>query len=242
MQTLDLCVDAFPPGERFDPSWLPRGADLLTAPSEELALSWRRQWQPGQELRVRFLDGERQVQQRVRQHAVAWLEFANLAFDFGEHATAEIRVTFTGAGYWSHVGTDALRVPRDAPTMQLGGLGSHTEEVAFRRTVLHEFGHALGCIHEQASPAADIPWDVDKVYAFYRDWQGWDRQTTHDNVLLRYSAADLHFTRHDPASIMQYPVPETLTRRRFSVGWNDDLSDSDRSFITRMYPSRAPSR
>ena len=25
-------------------------------------------------------------------------------------------------------------------------------EATLRRTVLHEFGHALGCLHEQASP------------------------------------------------------------------------------------------
>jgi hypothetical protein len=232
-----LCVDAYPPGELFDATALPRVADPLRASTDELAMAWRRQWQPGQEVRVRFLDGDPPLHQRVRQHATAWLEFANLAFDFGNHPNAEIRVTFTGNGYWSHVGTDALRVPQDDPTMQLGGFRRDTDEVVFHRTVLHEFGHAIGCIHEQASPAAEIPWDPAKVYAYYRDWQGWDEPKTYQNVLRRYSAEGVRYTSHDPDSIMQYPVPATLTHGGFSIGWNDDLSEGDRAFIARMYPA-----
>jgi len=237
MRTHDVCVDAYPPGESFDPSILPRGTDPLTASAEELALAWRRQWQPGQELRVRFLDGDRALHRRVEEHATAWLSFANLGFRFGQQARSEVRVTFTGSGFWSQVGTDSLRVAQDDPTMQLGGLRADSDEVVLRRTVLHEFGHALGCIHEQASPAAQIPWDDAKVYAFYREWQGWDQRTTYENVLRRYSAAELRFTAHDPRSIMQYPVPAELTLGGFSVPWNDDLSEGDRSFIARMYPT-----
>jgi hypothetical protein len=102
--------------------------------------------------------------------------------------------------------------------------------------VLHESRHALGCIHEQASPAANIPWDVDKVYEFYRTWQGWDQETTFENVLRRYAGDQARCTDHDPPSIMQYPVPAFLSNGRLSVGWNSDLSDADRSFIARMYP------
>jgi serralysin len=237
MPSHDLCVDAYPPGERFDAADLPRLPDFFRATSEELAVAWRRQWQPGQELRVRFLDGDPALRRRVRAQAETWLEWANLGFVFGDHPTAEIRVTFTGNGYWSHVGTDAMRVDPDAPTMQLGGFTRDTDEVVLRRTVLHEFGHAIGCIHEQASPAAHIAWDVEKVFAFYREWQGWDRPTTYANVLERYSNDELCFTVHDPESIMQYPVPETLTRDGFSIGWNNDLSSGDCSFIARMYPA-----
>jgi hypothetical protein len=233
----DLCADAYPPGQVFEPADMPREGDPLHAPAEELAVAWRRQWQPGQEVRVRFLDGDPSVQERVRRHATTWLEFANLAFNFGNHPNAEIRVTFVGAGYWSHVGTDALQVPRDRPTMQLGGFHAGTDEIALRRTVLHEFGHAIGCVHEQASPAVEIPWEPERVYAHYQAWQGWDRAKTYRNVLYRYSAEGVRFTSHDPESIMQYPIPAALTRGGFSIGWNDDLSAGDRDFIARMYPA-----
>lgn len=237
MPNRDLCVDAYPPGERFDARDLPRQADLARSSANELAVAWRRQWQPGQELRVRFLDGDFGLRRRVRAHAEAWLETANLSFAFGDHAAAEIRVTFTGDGYWSLVGTDALRVGGDRPTMQLGGFAPDADDVVLRRTVLHEFGHAIGCIHEQASPAMRIPWDEERVYSFYREWQGWDRETTYANVLRRYGADEAFFSSADPDSIMQYPVPATLTRGGFAVGWNDVLSVGDRSFIARIYPA-----
>jgi hypothetical protein len=235
----DLCVDAYPPGERFDPDDLPQLPDPRHASPEELAVAWDLQWQAGQELRVRFLDGDAALHRRVREHAVRWLEHANLGLAFGNHSDAEIRVTFAGNGYWSQVGRNALQIPSDRPTMQLGGFAPDTDEVVLRRTVLHEFGHAIGCIHEQASPAAGIPWDADKVYAYYAQWQGWDRETTYRNVLLRYGANTAVFSEFDPESIMQYPVPAELTTGGFSVGWNDDLSAGDRSFIARIYPASA---
>ena len=177
------------------------------------------------------------MHRRVEKHARTWLTWADLGFVFGDHAASEIRISFSGEGYWSHIGTDALRIGSDAPTMQLGGFTRDTDETVLRRTVLHEFGHAIGCIHEQASPAASIPWDAAKVYTFYRRWQGWDRETTYANVLYRYAEAESRFTDHDPKSIMQYAVPAELTVGGFSVGWNNELSAGDRSFISRMYPS-----
>ena len=231
----DLCVDAYVNDEPFDPAMLPRQTDLH-APPEELAMAWRRQWQPGQELRIRFLDGEPALHLRVRAHAETWLQYANLGFAFGNHADPEIRVSFSGRGYWSLVGTDAMRGDRKAPTMQLGGFTAAAGDLELRRTVLHEFGHAIGCIHEQASPAAAIPWNESRVYEFYREWQRWDDDTIYRNVLQRYSAAETLYSNFDPASIMQYPVPAHLTRNGYEIGWNTELSAGDKSFIARMYP------
>jgi hypothetical protein len=233
----DLCADAYVGGERFDPALLPRPTDLLHAPPEELAVAWRRQWQPGQELRIRFMDGEPELHRRVRAHAESWLDHANLGFAFGSYADAEIRVSFEGRGYWSLIGTDAMRAGWAAVTMQLGGFTATDDDIPLRRAVLHEFGHAIGCIHEQASSAAVIPWDEARVYEFYRDWQGWDDETIYENVLRRYSPQTVRFSTFDPASIMQYPVPAHLTRGGYEVGWNNDLSAGDKSFIGRMYPA-----
>ena len=120
--------------------------------------------------------------------------------------------------------------------MQLGGFTAAAGDLELRRTVLHEFGHAIGCIHEQASPAAAIPWNEPRVYEFYREWQRWDDDTIYRNVLQRYSAAETLYSNFDPASIMQYPVPAHLTRNGYEIGWNTELSAGDKSFIARMYP------
>jgi hypothetical protein len=241
MDRYDVCIDAYVPGERFDPVMLPSRTDLKASPAE-LAVAWRRQWQAGQELRVTFLDGDRALHERVTAHAEKWLRFANLDFTVGRFAEAEIRVSFLNRGYWSLVGTDAMRAPRSGPTMQLGGFTAGSDDVQLRRAVLHEFGHAIGCIHEQASPVSSIPWDEPRVYEFYREVHGWDDETIYQNVLMRYSAEETRYSNNDPSSIMQYPVPEHLTRGGFSIGWNTDLSDGDRSFIARMYPGRGVPR
>jgi hypothetical protein len=234
---LEICIDAYPDGELFDPAALPPPVDLITARPNELAMAWRNQWQPGQEIRIRFVDGELTLWERVEHVAREWLRYANLRFNFGNHAEAEIRITFQGRGYQSVTGTKATRVPDPFPTMQLGDLTADSDERRLRRSVLHEFGHAIGCIHEQASPAVQIPWDVEKVYEFYRRTQGWDQSTTRQNILHRYSRDETRFSHHDPKSIMQYPVPKSLTVGGFEIGWNEDLSHMDKSFIARMYPS-----
>jgi hypothetical protein len=234
---LDICFDAYPAGERFDPAQLPSPVDLDATSSQELALAWRKQWQPGQELRIRFLDGDRALHDKVMHISREWLRHANLAFAFGNQPDAEIQISFAGSGYWSLIGTDAMtREKASTPTMQLGGFTASSDPIEMRGTVLHEFGHAIGCIHEQASPAAAIKWNEPAVYTFYREWQGWDDETIFRNVLQRYGAAEAVFTEHDPSSIMQYPVPKELTTNGFEVGWNNELSDRDIAFISKMYP------
>ncbi len=59
-------------------------------------------------------------------------------------------------GSWSYIGTDATRLPLESFTMNLGFID--------RTTVLHEFGHALGLIHEHQSPfKGGFEWDRDEV-------------------------------------------------------------------------------
>ena len=129
-----------------------------------------------------------------------------------------------------------MKEPEPRPTMMLGGFHEETEEELLRRVVLHEFGHALGCVHEQANPNIDIPWDRVKVYTYYWKNFRWDRETVDQNIFLRYQPSDVDATRHDPASIMQYPVSNEHTTRDFEIGWNTELSETDKEFISTMYP------
>jgi hypothetical protein len=121
--------------------------------------------------------------------------------------------------------------------MIFGGFTNDMNPLELGRVVIHEFGHALGCVHEQASPPASIPWDKAKVYAWYKSRIGWDKATVDHNVLKRYGKSEVVFTeQHDPESIMQYPVPNELTVGDYEIGWNTELSETDQVFIAKMYP------
>jgi hypothetical protein len=234
---LSVCVDEYLEGAEFNEKQLPSPVNLRATSREELALAKYKMWEPGQILRVQFLDGEEALWKKVEGEARKWLDYANLEFEFGNFPDAEIRVTFKGSGYRSLVGTNALRRPAPQPTMILGGFTSNTDPVELRRVVIHEFGHAIGCVHEQSSPSVDIPWDKEKVYAYYKTRIGWDKAKVDHNVLKRYTKREAIATEHhDPKSIMQYSVPNELTIGDFEIGWNTELSEVDKVFIAKMYP------
>jgi hypothetical protein len=102
--------------------------------------------------------------------------------------------------------------------------------------VLHEFGHALGLIHEHQSPASGIPWNRDAVYTSLSGSPNyWDRQTIDANLFQAYDQAETNYTRTDPDSIMMYPIPPSWTDGKYTVGLNSALSRTDLEFIRQIY-------
>jgi len=203
----------------------------------EIAADWRYLWPPGSILNVRFLGGAPQIRQRVEHYAHQWEEFANIKFNFVTSGPAQIRIAFMeGDGSWSYLGTQALIFSdQQIPTMNYGWLQPTTDEEEYARVVLHEFGHALGCIHEHQHPENGIPWDKEKAYAYYGQ-QGWTRSEVDTQVFQQYSADITRASDFDRDSIMMYPIPEQITVGDFAVGWNRQLSELDKKFISQLYP------
>lgn len=237
-----MCTDVAPPDE--NEAMLvaleenPANVVLDPTRSIEIGVLKAKLWSPGRTLRIRFLDGDPVVQQKVIQVAEKWLQVVNLKFDFGNHPTAEIRVSFRGAGSWSHIGTDALTIKdQSKPTINFGWLTPRSLPQEYNRVVLHEFGHALGAIHEHLSPAGGIPWNEPAVIEYYHKTNNWDEATTRLNVLSKYEAKLVNFTEFDANSIMLYPVPAELTIGGFAIPWsNSQLSPKDKEFMAKMYP------
>ena len=216
-----------------------RAPEVPSAPYERfrMAVETAKEWPPGRTLRARFVDGEEVMRSKVADHARKWSEHANITFEFGNDPEAEIRISFRQPGSWSLLGTDALGVDADEPTMNFGWLHPGSLDEDYARVVLHEFGHSLGCIHEHQNPEAAIPWDRDAVYAYYAGAPNfWSRADVDQNLFEPYSRDRTQFSRFDPASIMLYPIPEQHTLGDYAVGLNDDLSETDRTFINTIYP------
>jgi hypothetical protein len=216
---------------------------LRSAGRPRAAVERMKLWQNGRTLRVKFLDGNAAVQAKVQAIAKEWETLSNLKLDFVSSGAAQIRISFAEEGFsWSTVGTDALTVPGDEPTMNYGWLDPDTDLREYQRVVRHEFGHALGMIHEHQNPAAQgqIPWDKTKVYAYYAQ-QGWSKADVDFNIFEVYAEDTTNHTAFDKTSIMQYAVPDSLTIGSFAIGWNTEFSSVDREFMRRQYPGNAPS-
>ena len=103
-------------------------------------------------------------------------------------------------------------------------------------TVLHEFGHALGMVHEHDNPRNnDIHWNKPVVYSYMSDHDGWDKQTVDKNIFARYSIQSINGSSYDECSIMSYFFPSNFTTNGKGSHQNLRLSPLDCAWIVQQY-------
>jgi hypothetical protein len=200
--------------------------------SAAYALSARgKQWKVGEEISVSFMGGTKSQINFVKEVVGELLQYANITFKWETlRRNSDIRVSFNrGGGSWSYVGTDALFIAKNKPTMNLGWLD--------RAVVLHEFGHALSLLHEHSNPNGGIEWNEPAVI---RDLSGppnrWNLSTIRLNVLDKVELKDVMATRFDPKSIMLYHFPASWTKNNVGTNSNKELSEIDKQHLRELYP------
>ena len=194
-------------------------------------------WGPGRTVTVRFMEGDKGLRDQVEAVASEWMQYANVDLSFVDEGDADIRIAFQqGNGSWSYLGTDAGTIPMDQPTMNYGWLTPDSPNDEVRRVVLHEFGHALGLIHEHQNPKRAIQWNRDAVI---QDLSGppnnWDLATIENNIFKKYDEEAVTGSEVDSESIMMYPIPKAWTLDDFSAGLNSELSSLDKEIIGQAY-------
>jgi len=199
-------------------------------------------WPEQSKIKVAFLNGDPAVQSRIEQSALKWNKYTNVTFQFiDDPSQAVIRIGVGGNGRSeSLIGNDALGVTdKTKETMHFGWLTTYSSQADYDSVVLHEFGHALGFVHEHQLPNSPIIWNKQYVYQYCQTQWGWSQADVDQNIFQQYTPQQLALTRMDPTSIMMYSFPAEWTSNSppISTPWNYQLSDGDTQLAAQIYPS-----
>jgi hypothetical protein len=251
------CIASTLPSARSQARLIPaeiKGAPLVQVRGVVVrSLTWKR----GETIKVCFHGGTRKAQERVARIAREWMQYANVVFDFEEGGAprtckgdtpSDIKIAFEdNKGWWSVPGIIG-RAQNPSMNLQFYGVdtptlkdGQPAPEAPMRATILHEFGHALGLMHEHQSPNANCDTEIDWNAAYKVGTDiGRDQAQVDRNFRQLVSSTSLNATEVDRKSIMHYSLPAVLFKRGQQsacfVPDNFELSETDRKFVASVYP------
>jgi len=173
--------------------------------------------------------GNANQQAKVKNTVQEWSKYANIKFQnvaYDSTKPAGLRITFDpSSGSWCYVAEELKNVPANQPTTNLGWIDpSSITTNDDTGVILHEFGHALGFLHEHQSPARGGTLTLNRdgrsssfrysaspiiepaaVISFYTSTQGWTADQVQKQILDVYNLNDVsNFSALDLTSIMMY--------------------------------------
>lgn len=235
-----------------------------------------RRWEPGRTLRVCLFQGNPVVSTLIREVASEWSNYSSVKLDFGpaprgynclspQGGFHEIRVGFRSKGYWSYLGTDSeTRLDPLQPSMNLEQFNLTYSEGRFtpqnvrgsakprhRAVILHEFGHALGLLHEHQNPALACDQQLitegeNNVYDYFAGRPNyWSRDQVDRNLgYIALADPDYISGEPDPESIMMYSLPPQIFKKAgdgspspCAVPENLEISAKDKQIVAMIYPA-----
>lgn len=196
-------------------------------------------WDIGTTIKVKFLSGSPALQAKVLSAARVWEYYANLKFEQTYGDDADIRVKLgEGSGHNSYIGTVCRMIDKSQETMNLDTVNMSYSAKYSTAVVQHEFGHAIGLLHEHSSPVSGIKWNKQRLYKLYKIQQGWDKDQVDFQVFRVFNQSYTNGTKYDNRSIMHYPIDSTETLDGYWVDWNYYLSKGDKEIIAALYPKK----
>lgn len=215
----------------------PDAFEEITRPAFLSVLTTKYWGAAGVKLGVSFLENTAaELRNKILAHMNAWSEFCNVQFSWSQSG-GEVRISRGAGGYWSYLGTDILHIPAGKPTMNLEGFVLATPDSEYKRVVRHETGHSLGFPHEHMRKQIIAKLDPQKTINYFLKYQGWDANTTQQQVLTSIEESSIMGTPNaDEDSIMCYSLPASITKDGKAIIGGDDINENDKAFAAKLYP------
>ena len=217
-------------------------------------------WEPGTNIKVEFInapDWKKKWVEKVVTEQIA--PYVNLTFEW-DSAPGDISIDFPQAVIAQSMLGRTSRMER--PSMSLGWLDppfrsfewqgktyqipagqvrNETDQgpITTGATVAHEFGHALGMIHEHQNPFGEpIQWNEAAVFAYYSGPpNNWDSSAIRYNILDNVPKETHNGSAFDKDSIMIYSFPGYFTHNvPDGIKLPNQLSPTDKVWLSKMYP------
>lgn len=231
-----------------------------------------RRWETGRTLRVCLFGANKSVATLVREVASEWNQFSSTILDFGpagswnnclspQSGFFQIRIGFSERGYWSVVGKDSesLLDPM-VPSMNLEAFNRIYSEAKFpsatvlaqadayhKAAIRHEFGHALGLLHEHQNPTLncfdEMKWTgPGNVFEYFsgppNHWS--EEQVTRNLGFIGQTDPQYVAGASDPKSVMMYALASNIFKSgsasKCYISKNFEISTKDKEVIAAIYP------
>jgi hypothetical protein len=194
-------------------------------------------WDKGQTLKIYFDNGDKSQHQTFMDIANLWI-IDGVSLKLGttdDIKGSNIRASIGGKLNESLVGKQNTHPDyKDKVTLKVANVTNQS-------IVLHEFGHALGLVHEHFHTGFPYHWDRDAVYNDLKKLGGpWtdaryiDRHVFHEDPAGKLPADD-ELTPFDPSSVMIYTIPSNWTVEKKGLMPGKELSSGDKDTILKLY-------
>lgn len=200
-------------------------------------------WPNGKTLNIYFAEGSTDQKNFVISNASLWTSYANLTFAFHPDSKpqtdADVIIAFSENGNFSNIGIEgesvahALKVTMNLEVVR--SLSTERDRDVAKRTVLHEFGHVLGFMHEHQSPYRSIK--INRAMATKLcSSVGWSAEECENNIFHQYGLDETMATEFDFKSVMLYPMTRSVYGWIINDNW--ELSQTDKIMAALIYPGK----